>query len=83
MSQNWYFKNMDKNEYIHSFGNGNFQSTLSYDNPTFIVWVMMEKWQGDIIKCFPEHKMPTGNYNDILEATNKTTEYRKEFEKCQ
>ena len=80
MSQNWYFKNMDKNEYVYGTGNGNFNDTLSYDNPLFVIWVMMEKWQGDIIKCFPEHRMPSG-YEDILNATDKTKKYRKEFER--
>ena len=81
MSQNWYIKNMDKNEYITSDGNGNFRSTLRGDNPLFVVWVMLELWEGDNIKCFPEHKMPTGNYNDILNAINKTKEYRNDFNK--
>ena len=79
MSQNWYFKNMDKNEYITSSGNGNYSSNLACDNPLFLIWCMMEKWQGNVIKCFPEHKMPTGNYADILNATNKTKEYRNDF----
>ena len=79
MSQNWYIKNMDKNEYITSDGNGNFRSTLRGNNPLFIVWVMLELWSGDNIKYFPEHEIPNG-YDGILEATNKTKEYRCEFE---
>lgn len=80
MSQNWYFKSIDKDEYVYGSGNGNFNDTLRYDNPLFIIWVIMEKWQGDIIKCFSEHKMSNG-YKDILCATDKTEEYRKEFKK--
>lgn len=80
MSQNWYIKNMTKNEYVRGSGNGNFMDTLRHSNPMFIMWVMMEKWSGDEIRVFPEHKMPTGKYADILKAVNKTSEYRKEFE---
>ena len=79
MSQDWYFKNMTKNEYIRGTGNGNFMDSLRYSNPLFIVWVMMEKWKGDEIRCFPEHEMPNGGYSDILDATNKTSEYRKAY----
>lgn len=80
MSQNWYVKNMDRNEYIRSDGNGDYRSTLRDDNPKFIIWVMMDKWENNTIKCFPEHKMPSGDYADIILATNKTKEYRKEFD---
>ncbi|NOR85289.1 hypothetical protein GQ473_04165 [archaeon] len=79
MSQNWYIKNMDKNEYITSDGNGNFHSTLRGNNPTFIIWVMLELWCGDNIKAFPEHEIP-GGYNGILKSINKTNEYRQKFE---
>ena len=79
MSQNLFFKNMDKNEYVYGSGNGNFNDTLRYDNPLFIVWVIMQKWSGDTIMCFAEHEMPNG-YKDILCATDKTKEYRDQFE---
>lgn len=78
MSQNWYFKNMDKNEYVHSSGNGNFRDTLAHDNPRFIIWVMMKRWAGCVIKCFPEREMPNG-YKDILDAVDRTEQYRKEY----
>ena len=79
MSQNWYIKNMNKNEYITGNGNGNFYSTLRNDNPLFIMWVIMRIWEGDNIKFFPEDKIPNG-YSGILEATNKTKEFRRKFE---
>ena len=79
MSQNWFFKNMNKNEYVHGSGNGNFSDTLRYGNPLFIVWVMMTKWKGDVIKCFPEHEIPN-SYDAILLSCDKTEEYREEFE---
>ena len=78
MSQNWYFKNLTNSEYIHASGNGSFSDTLAYDNPRFIVWVMMEKWKGKEIRCFPEHEILRG-YNPILLSYDKTAEYGKEF----
>lgn len=80
MSQNYYFKNIDDNEYITASGNGNFSDTQRWDNPNFITWVLLTKWLGKKVMCVVEHEMPKG-YNFILKARRVTGEYRREFEK--
>jgi len=78
MSQNYYFKNIDDNEYIN--GNGNFMDSLRGSNPKFITWVLLEKWVGKNVICVVEHEMP-GGYDFILRAYNTTEKFRKEYSK--
>lgn len=78
MSQDYFFKNIKKNEYIKASGNGNFADSLRWDNPEFITWVMLEKWLGEEVICVVEHEMP-GGYDFILKAKNVTEEFRKDF----
>lgn len=82
MSQNYYFKNVDDNEYIHASGNGNYRDTLRWDNPKFITWVLLNKWLGKKIMCVVEQEMPR-SYNFILDAKNITNELRQEFTKLE
>ena len=76
MSDNYYFKNIDDNEYITASGNGNYVDSLRWDNPEFIVWVMLNKWLGKKVICVVEWKMPKG-YTFILKAKNVTEKLRK------
>lgn len=80
MSQNYYFKNIDDNEYIHASGNGNYMDSLRFDNPHFITWVMLTKWLRKKVMCVVEHEMP-GGYKFILDAKNVTNKFRKEHTK--
>ena len=78
MSQDWFFINMAKNEYIRSDGNGNYRSSLCDDNPRFIVWVMMNDWYGDNVIAAEEANIP-GGYRTVLDGVEKTDDYRKLF----
>lgn len=58
MSQDYYFMNIEDKTYIRASGNGNYKDTQRWDNPNFIVWVMLNKWLGKKVICVVEHKIP-------------------------
>ena len=80
MSQNYYFKNIDDNEYITASGNGNYRDSLGWDNPKFITWVMLNTWKGKKIMCVVEHEMPDG-YDFITNSKDVTDECQEAFHK--
>lgn len=78
MSQNYYLKNIDDNEYIRAGGNGNFRDTMRNENPRFFTWVLANKWLGKKVMFVVEHKMPNG-YEFITKAKEVTNDFEDEF----
>jgi hypothetical protein len=78
MSQNYYFKNIEDNEYITADGNGNYRASLTFDNPKFIIWVLLNRWLGKRVICVVEHQMPNG-YDFILKSTNMSDKLRIKY----
>ena len=78
MSENIYFKNYTRNEYICASGNGNRVDSLRYDNPEFITWVLVHTWTNAYVACLGEYSL--ADYGIILESQDVTKSLRKEFE---
>lgn len=74
MSEDIYFYNKTKKEYIRGYGNGNRSDSLRANFPVLLTWLLMNDWIYDQIYCIGFKQM-----DYILSATDKTNYYINKF----
>jgi len=72
MSEDIYFYNKTKKEYIRGYGNGNRADSLRNNFPILLTWLLMNDWIYDQIYCVGFKQM-----DYILSAIDKTDYYEK------
>ncbi len=77
MSENIYFWNRTKKEYVYGYGNHNRSDTLRSNYPIALTWLFMNDWNNDIICCIGDSQ----NSESLLKCKEKTNYYLDKYNK--
>lgn len=77
MSEDLYYVNKTKKEYIRAYGNSNRSDSLRYNFPILLVSLLGNEWQNDEIVCEGD----SGDLKLMFESKDRTNYYIKLFNK--